>query len=67
MLFANMIFAVQFTKSKFENINLNVAIIKNTFQQVEVSNIQNIDIGGEPVRRNNTFKDCYINGELQNQ
>lgn len=63
----NMIFAVQFTKSKFENINLNVAIIKNTFQQVEVSNIQNIDIGGEPVRRNNTFKDCYINGELQNQ
>ena len=44
-----------------------VAIIKNTFQQVEVSNIQNIDIGGEPVRRNNTFKDCYINGELQNQ
>ena len=28
----NMIFAVQFTKSKFENINLNVAIIKNTFQ-----------------------------------
>lgn len=63
----NMIFAVQFTKSKFENINLNVAIIKNTFQQVEVSNIQNIDIGGEPVRKNNTFKDCYINGELQNQ
>ena len=63
----NMIFSVQFTKSKFENINLNVAIIKNTFQQVEVSNIQNIDIGGEPVRRNNTFKDCYINGELQNQ
>lgn len=52
---------------QLQNINLNVAIIKNTFQQVEVSNIQNIDIGGEPVRRNNTFKDCYINGELQNQ
>ena len=64
---ANMIFGVQFIKSKFQNINLNVAIIKNTFQQVEVSNIQNIDMGGELTCKNNTFKDCYINGELQKQ
>ena len=63
----NMIFGVQFTESKFQNIDLNVAFLKNTFQQVEASNIQNMDMGGKPVRKNNTFKDCYINEELQKQ
>lgn len=62
----NMMLENNFKYSKFKNIRLGVAIIRNSFKNVEIENMQNIDFGEEPVRENNTFENCHINNELRN-
>jgi len=64
--FMNQIFHMCFSDDKFEDININVAVMKNKFRGVEILNLKHIDMGEEPVWRDNIFEDCVINGEVKN-
>lgn len=63
----NSMFEVKFRDDKFQNVNINMAIIKNSFRDVEIQKFQNIDLGEEPVCRGNVFENCYLNNEPRNQ
>lgn len=59
------IFHMSFLEDKFEDISINVAVMGNKFSHVEILNLKHIDMGEEPVWKENKFEDCVINGEVR--
>ncbi len=59
----NLLFEISFSADKFEDISINVAVMKNKFSGVEIQNLKHIDMGEEPVWKENEFEACVINGE----
>ena len=39
--------------------------MKNKFNRVEIQNLKHIDMGEEPVWKDNKFEECIINGEVR--
>lgn len=63
--FMHEVFHMLFTEDKFEDVSINAAVMKNKFNRVEIQNLKHIDMGEEPVWKDNKFEECIINGEVR--
>ncbi len=57
----NMIMNVKFSDTTFQNVHIQAAIIKNSFNKVEMNNINRDE---ECVIENNKFENCHIDSKL---
>ena len=57
----NMIMNVKFSDTTFQNVHMQAAILKNSFNKIEMNNV-NMD--KECVIENNKYENCYIDNKL---